>query len=154
MYKQIFNCVSDNNVDIPPPVKVNTPIEIKYENKKVVENITAPEVWGESFWFVLHLGSVHAPDIIPIEKREKYWNFIDGLPEMVACQKCSVHAREWVENNRPHKDMICSSRENLITFFVNMHNNVNVRNGKPLMTVEEVKRKFSGSVTISSFSYD
>ena len=73
---------------------------------------------------------------------------------MVACEKCSVHAREWVDMNRQHKDQICSSRENLVKFFVNMHNNVNMRNGKPLMTLDEVYRKFSGEVEVKSFRYD
>jgi hypothetical protein len=140
-------------MDIPPPIEVNlAPIEI-HVAEKTYQNLHSPEVWGESFWFVVHLGSMSAPDVIPPEKRDKYWGFIDGIPEMLACQKCAVHAREWVEKHRKDKDKIVSSRENLIRFYVDMHNAVNERNGQPVMSVEEVKRKFSGPVRIRHFTY-
>lgn len=151
MYRALNNCTYP--MDIPPPIEVNlAPIEI-HVAEKTYQNLHSPEVWGESFWFVVHLGSMSAPDVIPPEKRDKYWGFIDGIPEMLACQKCSVHAREWVEKHRGDKDKIVSSRENLIRFYVDMHNAVNQRNGQPVMSVEEVKRKFSGPVRIRHFTY-
>jgi hypothetical protein len=140
-------------MDIPPPIEVNmAPIEI-HVAEKTYQNLHSPEVWGESFWFVVHLGSMSAPEVIPTEKREKYWGFIDGIPEMLACQKCAHHAREWVEKHRKDKDAIVSSRESLIRFYVDMHNSVNQRNGQPVMSVDEVKRKFSGPVRIRHFTY-
>jgi len=151
MYRALHNCTYP--MDIPPPIEVNmAPIEI-HVAEKTYQNLHSPEVWGESFWFVVHLGSMSAPEVIPTEKREKYWGFIDGIPEMLACQKCAHHAREWVEKHRKDKDAIVSSRESLIRFYVDMHNSVNQRNGQPVMSVDEVKRKFSGPVRIRHFTY-
>jgi hypothetical protein len=152
MYRAIGNCTYD--LDIPPPVQVDTPMEIIISNDNKVYNVNSPEVWGNALWFTLHLGSISAPEQIPPEKREKYWGFIDGIPEMLACKKCAVHAREWVEAHRPQKDQICSSRQNLVKFYVDMHNSVNQRNGQPIMSVEEVYRKFSGPVKIKIFNYN
>ena len=152
MYRQLQNC--KGNLEIPAPIKIETPIEIIIEEQSKLKNLKSPEVWGESFWFVVHLGSVNAPEFIPEEKRPFYWGFIDGIPEMLVCQKCSKHAREWVEIHRPYREQICSSRDNLVSFYVDMHNNVNKRNGKPLMTKDEVYRKFSGNVKIKTFRYE
>jgi hypothetical protein len=151
MYRALGHCTTP--FEVPPPVDVqNAPIEI-HLTERAYANLAAPEVWGESFWFVVHLGSVSAPEVIPPEKREKYWNFIDGIPEMLACKKCAVHAREWVEQNRPKKEMITASRKALIQFYVDMHNAVNERNGQPTLSVEEVVRKFTGPVRIRHFQY-
>ena len=151
MYRALQNCTY--NLEIPPPILVeNAPLEIHIA-EKTYQNIHSPEVWGESFWFVVHLGSISAPEIIPAEKRDKYWGFIDGVPEMLACQKCAVHARKWVEAHRNKKDEICATREGLVKFFVDMHNDVNQRNGQPTLSVDEVKRKFSGPVRIRHFAY-
>lgn len=151
MYRALQNCTY--NLEIPPPITIDSaPIEIHIA-EKTYQNLNAPEVWGESFWFVVHLGSMSAPEQIPPEKCEKYWGFIDGIPEMLACKKCADHARQWVEQHRAQKDEICSSRENLIRFYVDMHNAVNQRNGQPIMSVDEVKRKFSGPVKIRHFMY-
>lgn len=151
MYRQIQNCMG--NLEIPQPVKVDAPLEVILEESSKLKNVKSPEVWGESFWFVVHLGSISAPEFIPVDKRYKYWGFIDGIPEMLACGKCSKHAREWVEQHRQYQDQICSSRDNLVKFYVDMHNNVNIRNGKPVITVDEVYRKFSGMVKIKTFKY-
>jgi hypothetical protein len=150
MYRALNNCTYA--MEIPPPITM-APMEI-HVAEKTVQNLSAPEVWGESFWFVVHLGSMAAPEVIPAEKREKYWGFIDGVPEMLACKKCAEHARIWVEAHRPQKDTICASRENLVKFYVDMHNDVNQRNNQPILTLEEVKRKFSGPVRIRHFTYN
>jgi hypothetical protein len=150
MYRQLGNCKYD--LEIPPPINVSTPIEIHYEDKKI-QNVSSPESWGPAFWFILHLGSVKAPENIPMEKREKYWGFIDGIPEMLACGNCAQHARAYVEAHRPYKDQICATRVNLVEFFTNFHNSVNERNGKPKISCEEIYHKFSGPIQTKFFNY-
>lgn len=151
MYRQLGNCVY--NLEIPPPVKVNTPLEIHYEEKNI-QNISSPESWGPAFWFILHLGSVKAPAVIPPEKKDKYWGFIDGIPEMLACGNCAEHARAYVDAHRPLKDIICSSRDNLVRFFTDFHNSVNERAGKPKITYEEIYNKFTNPVQTKFFTYN
>ena len=150
-YRQLGNC--KYNVDIPPPINVNKNMEICLKTQKI-NSISSPKTWGPAFWFINHLGSVSAPKIIPLEKREKYWGFIDGIPEMLACGKCKQHAREYVDSHRIYKDIICSSRDNLVKFFVDFHNSVNIRNNKPTITHDEIYRMFSGPVEIKHFSYE
>ena len=152
-YRQLGNC--SNVIRIPPPIPdlADISMEIRVQ-EKLCTNLSNPSTWGPSLWFLNHLGSIHAPEFIPSEKREKYWNFIDGLPEMLPCKKCSVHAREFVNKNAPLKNHICSTRDNLVRFFVHFHNSVNERTGKPKITTEEVYRMFSGPATIKHFSFE
>jgi hypothetical protein len=150
-YRLLGNCKYD--IEIPPPIPVSRSIEISIRKERV-DSITHPEVWGPAFWFINHLGSVTAPEIIPPEKRDKYWGFIDGIPEMIPCLNCKEHAREFVDANRPFKGVICSSRNNLVKFFIDFHNKVNEKNNKPLITYEEIYRMFNSPVDINHFSYN
>lgn len=149
-YRQLGNC--KYSFDVPPPIEKPCRISIDLEDKEIM-NIKSPEVWGQAFWFINHLGSVNAPEIIPEDRREKYWSFIDGLPEMLACGKCQIHARNFVENNRQYKDIICSSRNNLVKFFVDFHNDVNRRTGKPELSLDDIYQMFSGPVRLRHFRY-
>lgn len=151
MYRQIGNC--KYNFEIPPPVNIQSPPINIYIEEKRVGNISSPDTWGPAMWFMNHLGSVSAPEIIPKEKRVKYWNYIDGLPEILPCKKCSVHARAYVDQYADQKEAICSSRDNLVRFFVDFHNSVNERTGKPKITYDEVYKMFSGPVKIQKFRY-
>lgn len=151
MYRHIGNC--KYTLEIPPPVNIQTPpIEIQIEEIQV-NNVSNPETWGPAMWFMNHLGSISAPDVIPPEKKDKYWNYIDGLPEILPCKKCSFHARAFVDSYAPYKDIICSSRDNLVQFFVDFHNSVNERNGKKMLTSNDVYKMFSGPVKIQKFKY-
>lgn len=151
-YRQIGNC--SYNYDIPPPISINyLPLNVQIE-EKVCNNLSNPETWGPSMWFLNHLGSITAPENISKEKRIKYWNYIDGLPEILPCKKCSSHARKFVDSQYDNRDMICSSRDNLVKFFVDFHNSVNERTGKPKITVEEVYKMFSGPAKIKYLKYN
>lgn len=151
MYRQIGNCKS--NIDTPPPIYIQTPPMDIFLEEKRIDNLISPETWGPAMWFMNHLGSVSAPEVIPYEKRQKYWNYIDGLPEILPCKKCSVHARAYVDGHSMYKDVICSTRDNLVKFFVDFHNSVNQRTGKPTIKYEDVYKMFSGPVRIQKFKY-
>lgn len=148
-YRKFENC--NSIYDMPPPIDYDT-LNINIENKECL-NVRSPQVWGQAFWFINHLGSICAPTKIPPQKREKYWNFIDGLPEMLACQECQGHARKFVEKHKPYKDIICSSRDNLVRFFVDFHNDVNRRSGKKMMDIEDVYGMFAKPAKINYFRY-
>ena len=151
MYKKIGNCVS--NLMIPPPLPDTGDLNVVIEEKKI-PNTSSPEVWGEAFWMINHLGSLYAPNVVSPEKREKYWGFIDGMPEMLPCKDCSRHARQFVEMHRQQKDKICSSRSDLFRFFVDFHNYVNKRQGKPLITYEQAYKLFSGGAHMRRVRYE
>lgn len=133
-------------IKVPPPVnKENLTVCIE---EKECSNIASPEVWGEAFWFILHLGSCHATKEITSKDASKYWGFIEGIPLMLPCRNCADHASMFIAMHKYRKAEICANRNSLIKFFVDFHNDVNKRSGKPLLSLRDVKRMFSGGARL------
>ena len=57
---------------------------------------------------------------------------------MVPCLTCKEHFYHFLKS--ADLDFATSSRENLFKFFVDIHNYVNQRYRKPIMSLEEAKR--------------
>lgn len=135
----------------PPPVAPsNMTICVEEHNVNAPNH---PDVWGEAFWLILHLGSLKAPKQIGVADAQYYWGFIEGLPLMIPCEKCSWHARAFVAAHEGQKDQICASRAGLVEFFVAFHNAVNRRKGKPELTVKQVCKMFSRGARIKTIKY-
>jgi len=119
-----------------------------------VEDIGSPEIFGNSAWLFLHTGAMRYPINANKFTIERMKGFILGLPYILPCIKCSEHAIMYTNKYQDKLNEICSGRENLFAFFVNFHNYVNERLNKPIMTIEEAKRIYSGSanITITKFS--
>ena len=96
----------------------------------------SPSVSGPPFWFTLHNGSAYLPEVLSPISAQRLRNFIDGIPEMHPCTKCSEHAREYIEN---HKDRINQMKtgNDFFKFFVDFHNDVNRRLNKPCVSYEQ-----------------
>lgn len=115
-------------------------------------NTRNPKVWGPSLWLFLHISSVnYIPD--STEKIEMCVEFVKSLPYMLPCENCSSHAKKYVNDNKEGLMKICSSREGLFKFYVDMHNYVNVRHGKRVFTYEEAWNMYSGGVDILNFTF-
>lgn len=138
-------------IEIPPPVSVPS-MSICFEEVEV-SNLSNPEVWGEAFWFMLHLGAASAPEFISPEQAMGYWGFVEGIPLMIPCRNCSQHARQFIAQHRGDKQNICSTRGNLFDFFIRFHNAVNKRTGKPLCNSEDMYKKFTGGGVIKKVRY-
>ena len=84
-----------------------------------------PEKWGPYFWGVIHIGCL-VGTITP--------EFINMYPSVLPCSACGKHFTEVLQEN-PFPD----SRDPMIMFqwSVHVHNVVNARIGKPILTVEE-----------------
>lgn len=111
-----------------------------FENTFEHKNTFEPAVFGPHFWFTLHNGACK----YPVEANDFYISrmkgFILGIPIMLPCEKCKVHAYEFIESNAHMLNSICKSRRSLKNFFIDFHNFVNKNTGKPEMTYEEVDK--------------
>jgi hypothetical protein len=99
-----------------------------------------PEEWGPPVWFTLHNGAAGYPlnPSEPTKVRMKW--FIRGFPLMIPCLTCRDHATGMIEIS--NLDYVVASREALAYFFIEMHNTVNKRLGRPT---------FSNDTVISDF---
>lgn len=147
-YQMYGSC---NILKIPPPVPF-APVNVQMEEKLCV-NVFDPSVWGEGAWLFLHLGSLAAEENISFSDSKKYWGFIEGLPLMMPCKSCAIHATEYIENARPRWQEICSSRATLLKFFTDFHNSVNARSNKPPISEEQILSLAAGRARVCKVKY-
>lgn len=133
-------------------IKYSSNLEMKFEKIKYA-NTVDPEVWGSSFWFILHNGAANYPEKATPLYAERMKGFILGLPVMIPCEKCSDHATSHIESNWCNLDKIVSGRKELFRFFHSFHNRVNERYGKPIMSLEDAYDLYSGRANVTKLSY-
>ena len=115
--------------------------------------VSSPDIFGPSYWFTLHAGSIAYPiNPTPIV-REKMKNFIIGIPVMIPCKNCQEHATAYIEKYYDKLNNVCSSRDSLFKFFVDFHNAVNQRKGKSILSYDDAYKLYTGKVKINKITY-
>ena len=99
------------------------------------------EFW-RNYWKYLHYLSF----IYPLNPSEENKNSVKKLlknmeNEGLSCPNCRIHFRKFLEKKDRNK--IVSSKENLIDFFIDLHNDVNNRLGKGILSKEDVKELYN-----------
>jgi hypothetical protein len=131
----------------PKPFVVVGGDELTMEWTERNASSAAPDIFGPPVWFTLHNGAAHLPqDISPISM-SRIRGFIDGIPDMVvACTACSEHARAFIENNKSRINSM-KTGDDVFNFYVDFHNYVNQRLGKPLMSHADARKLYNGKST-------
>lgn len=101
-----------------------------------------PREWGPHLWSYLHYSAANYPQKPCAEVANRMKSWLTSLPVTIPCKNCSKHYQEYLEKHRNELDKIVSSRDNLFAFLVNIHNIVNRRNGKPIMSQEEARQLY------------
>jgi len=110
--------------------------------KDMVKSKKDPKYWGSRYWFVLHNASVNYPLKASLTEQQGMKGFILGIPVTLPCEKCKPHAQAFIMKYIDSLDIICNGRENLFKFFVDFHNTVNYRLGKPILTYEQAYKLY------------
>ena len=112
----------------------------------------SPEIFGPAFWFMLHSGSVHLPKTLSPVSIKRIQGFANGIPEMVPCDQCSEHARAFIESNKGRLEDI-KSGDDVFLFYVDFHNYVNKRLGKPIMSHETAYKMYKNGDNVKVLQY-
>lgn len=108
-----------------------------------------PVLWGPSAWHFLHMVAASYPEE-PCEQEMKCaYVFILSLGTMLPCEFCKKHFREMIEEMGMCPNHF-QSRESFFKLVWEMHNRVNVRLGKPRLTLDYVKKKYTDLANIVS----
>ncbi len=88
-----------------------------------------PDVWGPHGWKFLHFVALGYPKKPTNEDKINYKTFFMLIPNILPCSICSNH---YIENLKqyPITDDILEDKIKLFNWTVNMHNKVNILNGK------------------------
>lgn len=106
------------------------------------------EVFGPPLWFTLHTMAANYPDQAPASRRAACEGFLRNLPEMLPCGLCGRH----LGNALAQQDLAaaCSGRRSLAELLCGIHNEVNLRSGKPPEDCSQVVAQYFTSPMCAS----
>lgn len=96
-----------------------------------------PDAFGPAFWFTIHNATTTYPNRPTLIFQNRMKSLIENLPLIIPCVSCQEHFFAFLQ--RSNLDEATSSRENLFKFFIDAHNYVNRRFGKPEMPLADAK---------------
>lgn len=95
-----------------------------------------PALWGADMWNVLHYITFSYPENPSKNEIENMRIFFTNIGKVLPCEKCRYHYGLNLQKF-PLSDTVLSSRYKLISWLVDVHNDVNKRTNKPIVTVDE-----------------
>ena len=99
-----------------------------------------PNVWGPKFWFSLHSVSMTYPYNPDEADKHRYKSFYELLEYVLPCVLCRVN---YSKNLRSHPiDRHLHDRKSLVNWVLDIHNMVNVENGKPTQSLNELVESY------------
>jgi len=91
------------------------------------------ELWGSEGWHFLHFICLNYPEQPTEEDKKEYKQFFESLPIVMPCPPCGYH----FEQNMIKHPIRIESNKDLFEWSVDMHNEVNAMNDKPILSYEE-----------------
>lgn len=92
-----------------------------------------PNLWGPAAWKFLHFVTFAYPEQPTREQVMQYRVFFDHLQYTLPCPKCRRHYKEFIATRPPD----CRNRETLVIWLFELHNTINQRNQKPILSFED-----------------
>ena len=103
--------------------------------------MTDPNFWGPALWTSLHTISFDYPDHPSGTDKQNYNMFFHSLKQVLPCDQCRKHYTKFIEETSPIEPAL-KNRDTLTRWLVNLHNVVNERLQKGIVTYESVKEKY------------
>ncbi len=94
------------------------------------------DYWGPKGWYFLDTIVLSYPDKPTQADKDEFFNFFNSVKKVLPCEKCRVHFNEYVSYN-PLNDKILSSKEKLIKWILEAHNNVRRMQNKKEISLNE-----------------
>ena len=100
-----------------------------------------PKVWGPSGWIFLHHITLGYPDKPTDVDKQNMKNCFYFVGKVLPCSKCRSNYNEHV-SRFPLDNKALSSRENLVKWLIDIHNEVNKKTNKPVLSYEDAIENF------------
>lgn len=102
-------------------------------------------IWGPSGWLFMHSISFQYPENPTEEDKNNYRVFFESLKNTIPCPKCREHYSE----NLKQKPIQLNTRDELIQWVIDIHNEVNEKNSKKIYSRQEVEKLYSSKYNYS-----
>jgi hypothetical protein len=98
--------------------------------------VITQKTWGPYGWKFMHMVALAYPNNPTNEDKENYKTFFTILSNILPCQMCAEHYKKNLVNF-PLTDLILSSRDTLLKWTIDVHNEVNRSIGKKILDYDE-----------------
>lgn len=101
-----------------------------------------PVVWGKHMWASIHFIALAYPDEPTEEDKKTYHSFFTNLYKVLPCHTCRNHLKETLDNEYPLHANFLKNKDELFKWTFNLHNIVNKRLKKKVLTLDEAISTF------------
>ena len=95
--------------------------------------------WGPNLWRSLHVMAHAYPRKPSLRHRRAMRRLVMSLPELLPCKNCAGHFRKELRRN----PLRTRSRRQLTRWLVDIHNTINARLRKPIITYREAEEMYA-----------
>ena len=95
-------------------------------------------VWGPPMWLFLHTTTFNYPLQPTQEEKDRYKSFFYELQHILPCKYCRNNYRR----NLKETPIRLYSRKDMVEWLIDLHNEVNLQNGKRPYTYDEVIKMY------------
>jgi len=103
--------------------------------------------WGPIIWEILHsLAERSGKAIMPADEVREWQKFLKATGEILPCDKCHDHYAAYLKTHPPAqfaKIPYSSLRTSVKTWVWELHNEVNIGNGKPAFKYEDLPARYA-----------
>ena len=97
-------------------------------------------IWGPPAWTFLHTVTFNYPENPTEDDKRNFYNFFDSLQHVLPCEKCKGHYKQNIQKYNLKNNL--GSRQELVKWLIDLHNDINKDNGKPVWSYSEVYNKY------------
>lgn len=99
----------------------------------------SPLHWGPKTWFFLESAAIAYPVLPTDEQKTSAKNLLLSLKDMLPCEACRINYKNYLDQttNDNNFDDIVKSRDTLLTYIIDIHNDVREKKNQSIRTIEE-----------------
>jgi len=105
-----------------------------------MQNIN-PEIWGPHGWKLMHYITLSYPNNPNTDDRKNMYNFFNSIGKVLPCMSCRFN---YIKHNKkyPLDQNMLKNRKTLVEWLMNIHNEVNILNNKPIYTLDKLYKEY------------
>jgi len=91
--------------------------------------------WGPDVWAGINAVVRFYPENATDSDKKEYRNFLESFKTVLPCDLCKEHYTNYL--SKVDWDSVLLNRFTIVKFVIDLHNDVNKRNGKPILEYQE-----------------